>query len=145
MVPLDDEGDLPLQGRSVLAHGAHELGRIKARVGAKQHRCAALRGTRRLGQLECQRQHPLDVVFGLTGRVLRARAQGQLQAKALRAQVRGQWAVAIDPRIGAAHMLFGRATVVHGEGVYIQRHVPTGQHTEVNGFAADLRAQHGGV
>ena len=42
-------------------------------------------------------------------------------------------------------MLFGRAAVVHGEGIHIQRHVPTGQHTEVNGLAGDLEAKHGGV
>jgi hypothetical protein len=31
------------------------------------------------------------------------------------------------------------------EGIDIQRHVPTGQRTEVDGFAADLHAQYGGV
>lgn len=51
-------------------------------------------------------------------------------------------AVTIDSRISAAHnMLFDRAAVVHGECVHVQRHVPAGQHTEVNGIAADPEAQ----
>lgn len=103
-VPLDDEGDLPLQGQSLFADSTHEL-----------------------------------------SRVLCAGAQGQLQAKALRAQVGCQWAVAIHPRIGAAHMLFDCPSVGTSEGFHIQRHVPAGQHTEVNGFAADLHAQYGSV
>jgi len=149
-VPLDDEGDFPLQGRGLLANGAHELGRIKARDGAKQQRACGVATTAtvtaaRSRQLGCQWQHTLDVVFGLTGRVLRAGAQGQLQAKALRAQAGCQWAVTIHPRIGAAHMLFDCPAVGKSEGVYIQRHVPTGQHTEVNGFACDLEPQHRGV
>jgi hypothetical protein len=77
--------------------------------------------------------------------MLGARAQGQLQAKALRAQVSGQRAVAIDPGVGAPDMLFGGAAVVHSEGVHIQRQVATGQQTEVDGFTCDLHAEHGGV
>ncbi|MGB4011801.1 MAG: hypothetical protein WBL16_12575, partial [Zwartia sp.] len=90
------------------------LAESKARVGAKQQRCATLKVTRRLDQLGCQWHHPLDVVFGLTGRVLCAGAQGQFQAKALRAQVHGQWAVAIDSRVGAAHMLLRISANVTG-------------------------------
>lgn len=42
-------------------------------------------------------------------------------------------------------MFFGRAAVVHGEGVHIQRHVSAGQYAEVNGLAADLQTQGSGV
>ena len=129
----------------MVANGAHQLGRIKARVGPKQQGGCGLATDARSRQLGRQGQHALDVVFGLTGRVLCARAQGQLQAKALRAQVGRQWTVAVDPRIRATHMLFGGATVVHGEGVDVQRHIAAGQHTEVHRLAADFHAQHGGV
>ncbi len=40
-VPLDDEGHLTLQHLAVSANGAHQLGRIKARVGTKQQRGGA--------------------------------------------------------------------------------------------------------
>lgn len=139
-VPLDEPRDLALQGFGLSGDGTHQLGRIKARVGPQQQ--GRLGRCRDFGR---QRQQPLDVVFGLAGRVLGARAQGKLQAKALGAQVGHQRAVAVHSRIGAPHMLLGRAALVHGEGVDVQWHISTGQRPEVDGLALELEAQNRGV
>ena len=77
--------------------------------------------------------------------MLRARAQGQFQAIALRAQIAHQWAVAVHTSIGAAHVFFGRAAVVHGEGIKVQGDVLTVQRTEVRRLAFDPHAEHGSV
>jgi hypothetical protein len=143
-VPLDEEGHIALELTCLGVNRAHELGRVKARVGAKQQGGATAVGCAR-AHARGQGQHALDVVFGLAGRVLGARAQGQLQAKALRAQVGRQRAVAIDPGVGATHMLFGGAAVVHRKGVHVQRQIAAGQQTEVDGLACDLHTEHGGV
>jgi len=75
--------------------------------------------------------------------VLHARAQRQLQAQAVRAQVRRQRAVAVHAGVGAAHALLGGAAVVHGEGIDVQRQPAARQHTVVRACAAEQRLDQG--
>jgi hypothetical protein len=42
-------------------------------------------------------------------------------------------------------MLFGRAAVIHGEGIHIKGHIATGQCAKINGLALDPEPQYGGV
>jgi len=143
-VPLDDEGHSPLELLRLNVNRPHQPGRVKARVSAKQQGGTTSIGCAR-ADARSQRQHALDVVFGLAGRVLGARAQSQLQAKALCAQVGRQRAEAIDPGVGAAHVLFGGAAVGNSESIHVQRQLAAGQQTEVDGFAGVVHAQHGGI
>lgn len=132
-VPLDDEGDLTLEHGGLMGDLTHQSARAKARVHAQQQWP--------LSQTTRQGQHTFKVVLALGCRMLGARAQGQLQAKASGAQVSGQWAVAVYPGIGATHQLFGGAAVVHGKGVDVQGRVAAGQRPKGNGLTLDAGAE----
>ena len=80
--------------------------------------------------------------------MLHARAQRELQAKAVAAQIGRQRAVAVYARVGAAHAFLGSAAVVSAgegapaplssEGVDIKGQPPARQHTAVGPLAAQL-------
>lgn len=134
-IPLDDEGNLALQGPSLGADLLHDLQGTQPRVGTKQKR--------QWGQLCRHRQDPLQVQFGLQRRVLHARAQGQLQAVAQRAQVGGAGGVAIHTLVGTPDRFLLGARVVHHKRVPVHSHVAAGQSTEVHGARCVLGRQQG--
>lgn len=137
-VPLDDEGHRTLTLIGLRGDGLHQFEGTKARIGAHQQRC--------VHQASGHGQDALQVVLALAGRVLAARAQRQLQAIALGAQVGGQRAIiAINACVGAPYQLFTGGAVVHGKGVDVQRHVAAGQLSKVNRLAIDAAAQKGGI
>lgn len=136
-VPLDQQIDLAAQFDGLLQRACDQVLRAKARVRAQQQRCCAHRAGRAQGAL--------DVVLALTGAVLAARAQVQLQAVAACAQVQRNGAVTIDSGVGVGHAFLGGVALVHHEGVDVQRQVAAGQGAKVDGRAIDVQAEHGAV
>jgi hypothetical protein len=123
--PLDEDIDAPAQGAGLLGDTVQDRLAAEAGVGPQQQG----RSTQALRQ----RQHMLEVVGGFEGRVLGARAQGELEAVALGAEVGGQRTEAIDAGVGASYALPGGVAVVHGEGVDVDRAVASGEQAEVDG------------
>ena len=78
-IRLDGEGDLARQSTRLSADLLHDLEGAQARVGTKQKS--------QYGRPGGHRQDQRQVQFGLQCRVLHARAQGQFQAVAQRAQI----------------------------------------------------------
>ena len=69
------------------------------------------------------REQSLIKKMGLVRRVASTRPQFQPDAPAFIAQIGGNRCVAIKTFVGARHVFFLRAAVVHGEGVYVTAHV----------------------
>jgi len=132
-VPLDDECHLALQGAGLGRDFLHQLQRAKARICPHQQR-RSHQGCR-------HRQSALKVVLTLSGRMLHAGAQGQLQAITQTAQIHRKRAIAINTGISASDQFFLGETVVHGKGVQINRGVATAEGTEINGLAIDAAGQ----
>ena len=96
---------------------AHQARGVEARVEPRENRRLGFGRAQLLGH----RNDALEVEIGFAGRVLHARAQRQLQAKAVAARIGRQRAVAVHARTGhergpypgsAAHTFFDRAAVV---------------------------------
>lgn len=130
---LDQKVQLALKCLALLGDGMHQSLQAKARVGSHQNRAEH--------QARGHRQHPRQVVLALSRRMLHAGAQCQLQAKACRAQVGCNRAVAINAGVGAAHQFLLGITVVHGKGVDAQRRVARRQCAKVNGLPANAAGQ----
>ena len=130
-VPLDEEVHLRFAREVAPPDAQHHAHGVEAPVQPRQDRRFLFRSMARRAQALGQRDHALEVEVGLAGGVLQARAQRQFQAKPVRAKVGRQRAVAIDTGIGAAHAFLGRATVVHREGIHVQRQPAAGLHTVV--------------
>ena len=145
-IPLDEpvhlrQARLPGRANAWPVHrfqAHHQRDRIEPRVQPRQQRGLGSGRAEPLGQ----RDHALQVVLRVLGRVLRARAQRQLEAEPVRTDVRRQRAVAIDANVSAAHAFLGRAAVVHGEGVDVHRQPATGQHAVVRRAPREPRLDH---
>ena len=140
-VPLDQPIDLRQARGAVLIAGldaAHDRDRVEAGVKPRQHR--RLRTGRR--QALRHRDDALQVEVGRLGRVLHARAQRQLQAKAVAPEVGRQRAIAINAGVGAPDTFLGCLAVVHCEGVDVQRQPATGQDTVVRALSRQQRLDH---
>lgn len=137
-VPLDQPVDLQLPGLVSGHDAAQHCGRVEP--GGQSRRDRRLRPSR--AQAVRQRYHALQVEVGLAHAVTQHKAQRQLEAEAMRAEVGRQRSVAVHPRAGARHAFLGRAAVVHREGVHMQWKSSAQQHTVVGALTGEQGFDH---